>query len=200
MIKVQGGGFGHRAARAHRTSIKEGIMKNLHQLRRLCAVAALVTMAFGGVGAGTANAGDGLQTRPFHATLESDFATIGVCEYGAPLQVLSGTGQATHLGRFEIEGVACLSHPTNLITWTAANGDVLNIEYYAVIGPIGPDGSATIELPAVSATGTGRFAEVAFGVGDVLAGTVWFAPDGTGHINASVDGTLTFNASNGSVH
>jgi len=84
-----------------------------------------------------------------------------------------------------------------LITWTAANGDSITIEYVIEIGEIGLDGSASIAFPATSVTGTGRFAQVSFGEGDVFAGTVWFADISgeSGHLEAGIDGTITYDAS-----
>ncbi len=103
---------------------------------------------------------------------------------------------ATHLGRFESYGQACLSHPTNFITWTAANGDTIEIEYISEVGPVDTDGSASITFEAVATTGTGRFAQVSLGEDDLLAGTVWFASDGlSGHLEVSLDGTITYDAS-----
>jgi hypothetical protein len=172
-------------------------MKTMRHIQPRSALAMLlaIVIAFVGLGTSTAIAKQGLQTRPLHVTQTADFVTVDTCEFGAPLQVITGTGQATHLGRFESYGVACLSSSTNFVTWTVANGDTITIEYTSEIGPIGDDGSASIAFEAVATTGTGRFANVSFGEGDLLAGTVWFALDGSGHLEVSLDGTITYDAS-----
>lgn len=178
-------------------------MKSLHDVERhsMLALLAAIVIGFVGFGASTALAAPDAQERPFHVTQSADFVTVGTCAGGAPFQEIRGVGQASHLGRFHSSGVACLSDPTNVITWTAANGDTIVIEYTAEIGPIGPDGSASIAFQTVATTGTGRFAEVSFG-GAPLAGTVWFSPDGlSGHLEVSnSDGTITYDASDRSDH
>lgn len=173
-------------------------MKIQDRAHRRPALALLVSVlvVLVGLGASAALAESGLRTRPFRVTQEADFVTVGTCAFGAPLQVIAGTGHATHLGRFESYGETCLSSPTNLITWTAANGDSITIEYTTEVGPVGPDGSASISFSAVATSGTGRFERVTLGEGDPLAGTVWFAPDGlSGHLEVSLDGTIAYAAS-----
>ena len=173
-------------------------MKSLHDVERHPVLVLLVAsvIAFVGFGASTALAESGLQTRPFRVTESADFVTVSTCDFGAPIYEINGTGEASHLGTFRSYGVSCQSHPTNVITWTAANGDTIVIEYTGEVGPIGPDGSASIAFEAVATTGTGRFAEVSFGEGQLLAGTVWFAPDGlSGHLEVSLESTITYDAS-----
>ena len=172
-------------------------MKSLHDVERHPVLAVLVAsvIALIGFGASTALAEPHPQTRPYHVTESADFVTVGTCDFGAPIYEITGAGTASHLGTFHSYGVSCQSHPTNVITWTAANGDTIVIEYTGEVGPIGPDGSASIAFQAVSTTGTGRFAEVSFGDAP-LAGTVWFSPDGlSGHLEVSLDGTITYDAS-----
>jgi hypothetical protein len=170
-------------------------MQNLDR-RSAPALLVAILIAVVGLGASTALAKPGPQPRPFHVTQVAEFVNDGTCAYGAPLQEITGTGQASHLGRFDSYGVACLSDQTNFITWTAANGDEIVIEYVAHVGPIGPDGSASIAFEAVGTTGSGRFAQVSFGEDDLLEGTIWFAPDGlSGRLEVSLDGTITYDAS-----
>ena len=172
-------------------------MKNLQptRRRRCAAVALAVALGVGAAGASTVNAEPGPKERPFHASIESDFVTVGTCDHGAPLQEITGTGHASHMGRIEIVGDTCLSQPTGFVTWTAANGDQIMMEFETVLGEIGSDGSASISMPAVVVVGTGKFANVSFGEGGALVGTVWFDQFGGGHIEAIVDGTIIYDAS-----
>lgn len=136
--------------------------------------------------------------RPFHVSLDSDFFVDGECEPGVPRQVITGTGLATHLGRFTIDGGVCLAPDPvpGQVTWTAANGDEIAITFVAEVGAIGPDGSAPIRLVSLAETGTGRFAHVDL-VGGSPEGTVWFFdPLGlSGHIEAEGLGSISYDAS-----
>ena len=138
--------------------------------------------------------------RPFKASVQSEFFIDGTCNDDTGLlQKIIGNGNASHLGRFHIEGSICLSETPEpgTVTWTAANGDTITIVFVAVIGDVGPDGSATIELVALDATGTGRFTDVEFGSENPI-GTVWFADaEGlSGRLEAEiVDGTISYDAS-----
>jgi hypothetical protein len=160
-------------------------------------VAAVVMVTLGAIWSAPAEAGAD-NARPFKVTLESDFFVNGICDDGSPLQVIVGTGQATHLGRFSINGSICLSEvpQPGTVTWTAANGDGITIAFFPDVGPVGPDGSASIRLVSLGETGTGRFTNVHFDGGDP-EGTVWFAdPFGlTGHLEAEGSGLISYDAS-----
>jgi hypothetical protein len=94
---------------------------------------------------------------PFRGTLEAT-ETIE----NPPIHVLSGSGTATHLGRFTIESVFTVTAPplstaSGKATWTAANGDQIFTT---------TTGQAIITFPvaAIAEThtitgGTGRFAQ-----------------------------------------
>ena len=163
-------------------------------LRLLGVIAIVIGMV--GVMGGAATAGAD-KARPFHMSQQSDFYIVGECETGAPLQEISGTGHATHLGRVTILGYACTDAGGGEVTWTTANGDEINIVFATVLlAPPGPDGSAPVEIHALEVTGTGRFVNVQLS-DDPLAGTIWFYdPEGlSGHLEAEVDGTITYDAS-----
>ena len=161
--------------------------------------ALIVVLTLGSVASTPAFAGAN-KARPFKASLQSEFFIDGTCNDGAGLlQKVIGNGKASHLGRFDIEGSVCLSDTPEpgSVTWTAANGDTITIIFVPVVGDVGPDGSATIELVALDATGTGRFFDVEFGPENPV-GTVWFAdPNGfSGHLEAEiVNGTISYDAS-----
>ena len=138
-----------------------------------------------------------VQERPFKVSLTSEFSIQGECDPGVPRQVITGSGHATHLGQFTIEGSVCLT-PTpqpGIVTWTAANGDEIVITFFALVGDVGPDGSAPIRLVALSETGSGRFAQVDLQGGDP-EGTVWFGETpGTGYLEAEGIGMISYDAS-----
>lgn len=167
-------------------------------MKRFLALVFLVVLATGTIAFGSSPASAGAnKPRPFRASLESEFSVVDTCDSGAPLQVITGTGHALHLGRFDILGQACLDGTPGVVTWTAANGDEITIDFLGEIGPIGPDGSGPISFLTLSVSGTGRFSNVAFGEGGVLAGTVWFFDEFgfSGRLEAGLDGTITYDAS-----
>ena len=162
---------------------------------RLLGVFSLVIGMIGATG-GMAAAG-AEQERPFRFSQQSEFYVIGECESGAPLQEISGTGHATHLGRMTVFGHACADAETGNVTWTAANGDEIRIVFATVLlGPPGPDGSAPVTTHALAVTGTGRFADVEFGEGSPT-GTIWFDDMSglSGHIETELISTITYDAS-----
>lgn len=133
--------------------------------------------------------------RPFQVSLEAEFEMVGVCPSGAPLSHIEGSGTASHMGAIGAEGEQCLGEP-GVVTWTAANGDEITILFITVLlAAPGEDGSAPFLMPALEVTGTGRFANVQ--LSDALAGTIWFKPDGSGHLVGSIDGTIIYDASEG---
>lgn len=147
--------------------------------------------------AGPAAAGQTTE-KPFRVTLEADFENIGLCPSDAPLSHIEGSGTASHMGKISVEGEQCLGEP-GVITWTAANGDDITIVFTTVLlAEPGVDGSAPFMMPALDAEGTGRFTDVQLGEGQALSGTIWFNPDGSGHLVGSIDGTIVYDASNAS--
>jgi hypothetical protein len=83
-------------------------------------------------------------------------ATTTLTFVGEPdlVAIISGAGQATHLGHFTLEeDIVTLNFPfyTGLITFTAANGDELFGETVGVLTPAGTVGITTFT------GGTGRF-------------------------------------------
>ena len=167
-------------------------------MKRLRALVVLIVLAAGAIAVGNSPASAGAdQPRPFRVSVESEFSVVGTCDSGAPLQVITGTGRAQHLGRFDILGQACLDGSPGVVTWTAANGDEITIDFLVEIGPIGPDGSGPISFITLAVSGTGRFANVALGEDDALAGTVWFFDEFgfSGRLEGGIDGTITYDAS-----
>ena len=156
----------------------------------------VVTACLVGVMASAATAGAD-EPRPFHFSEQADFYVDGECSPGVPLQVITGTGIGSHLGRVSIAGEACLGADSGNVAWTAANEDEINIRYRLVLlAPPGQDGSAPIELHALEVTGTGRFENVRLG-DEPLSGTIWFFdPLGlAGHLEAEVMSTIIYDAS-----
>lgn len=145
------------------------------------------------VSGGAALASDALE-RPFRVTMEADFEPAGLCDSGALRSSISGTGVASHMSRITIEGYGCHAEP-GLVTWTAANGDTINITFIEVpLGPVGEDGSMPFEMPVLDVSGTGRFANVQLG-DEPLAGTIWFKPGGGGHLEGTADSAIIYDAS-----
>lgn len=164
-------------------------------------IAALIAVLTLGSVASTPAIAGADDTRPLKVSVQSEFFIDGTtCSEGAGvLQRIIGNGKASHLGRFDIEGSVCLSETPEpgTVTWTAANGDTITIVFVPVIGEVGPDGSATVELVALETTGTGRFGSVELGP-ENLSGMVWFDdPDGFfGRLEAEiVNGTISYDAS-----
>jgi len=166
-----------------------------HQLRLM--VVLLLAVGMLAAVAGPASAGQ-MNEGPFHASIEAEFEVVGLCPSGAPLSHISGSGTASHMGAITIEGQQCLGAQGE-VTWTAANGDEITIQFITVLlAPPGPDGSAPFEMPASVVMGTGRFASAHFGDDQPLSGTVWFNPDGSGHLVGSTEGTIVYDASDSS--
>ena len=160
----------------------------------------IAVLTFGSVTSTPASAG-AHEARPLKGSLQSEFFVDGtLCNDNTGLlQKITGSGIASHLGRFKIEGSVCLSETPEpgTVTWTAANRDTITFLFVTAVGDVGPDGSATIELVQLEATGTGRFNNVELGPENPI-GTVWFADPGgfSGRLEAEiVDGTISYDAS-----
>ena len=165
---------------------------------RLLGALAIAT-SFVTVGATGASAGNMVE-RPFDVSIQSEFVTVPVDTEVCPsgyLQLISGTGLASHMGRLTLHGESCLGSGAGVVTWVAANGDEITHVYTSAIGEIGPDGSTWIEFSDDATYGTGRFDPVSLGEGP-LAGTVWFFDQYgmTGMLVAEYHGTITYDASN----
>ncbi|MFW2382411.1 MAG: hypothetical protein ACN4GZ_11690, partial [Acidimicrobiales bacterium] len=78
-------------------------MNTTHHIQRRTGLALLfaIMIAFVGLAASTAAAAPGPRTKPFRVTQQAEFETVGTCDFGAPLQRITGVGHSTHLGRFE---------------------------------------------------------------------------------------------------
>ncbi len=176
-------------------------MRYLKNLRRTSAIAMLISAATMGAGASSAGADPGASSgdRPFHVSIQADATVVGLCAPGVPLQELSGSGDATHMGRITVTGQVCAGGD-GVALWTAANGDSLVIDFSTVFaGPPNPDGSIPVYFPANDVSGTGRFADVALG-NLPLEALVTFDASGNSHIDAWLDSTISYNASDRSQH
>lgn len=161
--------------------------------RALAALAVAVpTVAFAAATASAERPGD----LPFAVEIQADAVVDGTfCDGGAPHQVLAGTGRATHMGRITVLGEACAGG-NGTAHWIAANGDMITIEFTTVVtgAPDPDDGSVPVAFPAIDVSGTGRFANVVLGDAPLEA-IVHFLPDGNAHLDAWVDGTISYDAS-----
>src|SRR5262249_21073160 len=111
--------------------------------------------------------------------------TINVSEFISPtvaVQEFSGSGNATHVGKYTQTG----SHKANLLTGeiydgeftsTAADGSTIS-GIYSGSFTINPDGSVTYEVTAIWLEGTGRLEGVT-GIADVVAVATGTAPGST---------------------
>ncbi len=141
------------------------------------------------------------KARPFRMNEVAEFELDGDCDSGAPRTVIVGSGVATHLGRFEVSGQTCADSDVGSVTWTAANGDEINILFTdAITGPVDEDDPEPnefyIELYAQEVSGTGRFERVELG-SEPASGTITFYDElGTsGRIEASMDDVIYFDPS-----
>jgi hypothetical protein len=158
--------------------------------------ALVVATSFVAAGATGASAGN-LVERPFDVEIHSEFMSVPDvdCPSGY-LQLITGTGHASHMGQLTLHGESCLGSGQGVVTWVAANGDEITHVYTSVMGDIGPDGSTWIEFYDDDAYGTGRFEQVSLGEGP-LAGMVQFFDEFgmTGMLVAEYHGTITYDAS-----
>lgn len=163
-------------------------------MRRTWRLLVTVSVAIGLLATMTSVAMAGAEkTRPFHLTEVAEFEDDGTCT------VITGSGLASHLGRFEISGKECPDADFGEVTWTAANGDEIHILFTsAVTGPVDLDDPTPnefhIEFSAEEVSGTGRFEGVELGT-EPLKGTITFYDELSGRIEAGIDGVITFDAS-----
>src|ERR1051325_4009394 len=101
-----------------------------HSAWCLAFVCALLLSSFSGQAAG----------KPFYAAFSSTYTNPGLADDGGLLTVVSGAGQAEHLGLVTIQGVhefePDLSVRNGSFTITASNGDFLTGEYSGQLAPI----------------------------------------------------------------
>jgi hypothetical protein len=151
-----------------------------------------------------------LHKRPFHGNTKGMVVgqvfpvPAGRCPAELPvLFIYKGQGRATHLGNFQVDGSECVfmdpTNPQNVasgvgrFTWTAANGDELQVSYDApTLGFQGP-GSLWLSwsAPVYATGGTGRFANAE------LIDVVWEggANVATFETYSSFDGWIMYDAS-----
>ncbi len=143
---------------------------------------------------GNAASADPVDALPFNVSIQADAVNNGSCGDEVPRQVLSGTGHATHMGRIAVTGEACLGGD-GVANWIAPNGDTITIEFTTVVtGAPNPDGSIPVAFPALDVSGTGRFANVVLGPAPLQA-NVYFLPDGNAYLDAWVNTTISYDAS-----
>lgn len=103
---------------------------------------------------------------PFRAVLDTEPVPVGSCGPGCIELDITGVGQATHMGRTEIQGPSevdvILGEQTGTSTLTAANGDTLVIEFAGTVVFEGPDPTDPVSFEGTwkVVDGTGRFADV----------------------------------------
>jgi hypothetical protein len=107
---------------------------------------------------------------PFRALIDTQPMMVGFCGPGCLQLEISGTGQATHLGRTEVAGPSqvnvALGQQTGTSTLTAANGDTIVIAFAGTVDFQGPNPTDPVSFQGEwqVIAGTGRF-EAAEGAG-----------------------------------
>ena len=115
------------------------------------------------------------QDVPFRAVVDTEINVAGECGIGCVVLAISGTGNATQMGRLQISGPSQIDFTSFLqsgvSTLTAANGDTLTISFAGTFTPEGPDpaGPVSFEGHWKVISGTGRF-EGASGGGTYTGG------------------------------
>jgi hypothetical protein len=100
---------------------------------------------------------------PFKASETGTFRILGPCGVGGIVIDVTGSGQATDLGKYTAHYRECLLPATGTITagsftLTAANGDTIFGTYSGQAGPTGDPSVVAFDDPGVITGGTGRFA------------------------------------------
>jgi hypothetical protein len=150
------------------------------------------------------------QVSPAHTIVaadqaESEVPILGTCVsqdaqppvVGFPFlnQVITGTCQFSHLGRTTMYLLQRVDLRTGSsvgqVTFTAANGDALQVTQGATSTDAGPATKDFIGTATISG-GTGRFANAAGALG--LRGTLTFDQNGIGHAVSEYDGTISYDA------
>jgi hypothetical protein len=120
---------------------------------------------------------------PFRALIQTVPHPVGSCGAGCLALDISGTGQATHMGRTDMHGPSevdvILSEQTGTSTLTAADGDTLVIAFAGTVDFESPDptGPVSFEGEWEVIGGTGRFEDSVgggtyTGTAEGLAGTL----------------------------
>jgi len=100
---------------------------------------------------------------PFRAVIHTEPVPVGSCGPGCLDLNISGLGQATHMGRTEIDGPSqvnvILGQQTGTSTLTAANGDTLVIAFAGTVVFEGPEPTDPVSFEGRwdVISGTGRF-------------------------------------------
>jgi hypothetical protein len=100
---------------------------------------------------------------PLKGSATGTFQLLGPCETDGVVVDVTGTGHATHLGKYTSHYRECLVPATGAVTdgsftLTAANGDMVFGTYSGQVFPTGHPNVLTYEDPGVITGGTGRFA------------------------------------------
>jgi len=107
---------------------------------------------------------------PFRALINTEPMMVGLCGPGCLELEISGTGQATHMGRTEVAGPSqvnvILGQQTGTSTLMAANGDTIVIAFAGAVDFEGPNPTDPVSFQGEwhVIAGTGRF-EAAEGAG-----------------------------------
>ena len=138
-------------------------------------------------------------TRPFKSKGAGEWFLVESAECGDLLQyTIQGTGNATHMGRVDIEGRICTFPPGGIylltVTYTAANGDAITWESEEVF--INDEGLFAGGV-FVCVEGTGRFidAEGSITVNEILIPTDFDPSTGlplAGTFSNDSEGTITY--------
>jgi len=131
------------------------------------------------------------QGRPFRATAESTSVTVVPTSPTVLMISITAVGQATHMGRIEIQQSHFAHLETGLFDGgvfviTAANGDMLDGSYSGYLTPTSVVGEFEIHGSLTFDGGTGRFANA---VGEGAASGIQYS-DGTADL--LLDGILTY--------
>jgi len=120
----------------------------------------ILLLLIAGLIAFPATAGDFV---PFRALIQTVPIPIGFCGDGCLQLDITGTGQATHMGRTEIQGPSqvdvILREQTGTSTLTAADGDTLQIAFAGTVEFESPDPTGPVSFEGTWEVigGTGRF-------------------------------------------
>jgi hypothetical protein len=153
--------------------------------RRAAAAALLASLALLFSLAGPVAASDQV---PFRGSLDG---TATVTPLAPPMAsvLITGTGEATQLGRFTVDVPHLVNQATRVgagsYRFTAANGDTLTADFSGQATPVAP-GVLSITETAVITGGTGRFAGA---TGEFTAERTFFLASGV--VRGSLSGTIS---------
>jgi hypothetical protein len=105
-------------------------------------------------------------TVPFKASIDTEVAIVGGCGPTCVVLNISGTGNATHLGRLEMDGPSQIDfatgQQTGTSTVTGADGSSMDLSFTGSFIPTGPT-DATFQGTWTTTGGTRRLAGVSGG-------------------------------------